>query len=209
MHDPYKVFRKVKTESIPRVERQFEFADEEKIVVEVEPKKEETTKDKSTFVDICQKEWNEHKPKSYSAVRKITLRQEEAVMCHLKNLGLQKNQIGEFTKAVCKGIHKDDFWLNKNTSKTFPAIFGYGKTLDKKLKNVELLYFLGIDMHEDADSSYISQQNQELINTYKEYTFRLDKAKLSGDKQEIDRWTAYLTSVDDDLKKAGISVEPV
>lgn len=209
MHDPYKVFKKEKTESITRIERQFQFSDEEQIVVEEKLPAPKPTVDKPNYMEICQNAWNEYKPKSYQSVRKITMRQEEAVMCHLKNLDLPKKSIGDFTKAVCKGIHKDDFWLNKNTSKTFSTIFGYGKTLDKKLKNVELLYFLGIDQHEGADSSYISQENQELINTYKEYTFRLDKAKLSGDKQEIDRWTAYLISVDDDLKKAGISVEPV
>ena len=63
-------------------------------------------------------------------------------------------------------------------------------------------------MHEEANNAYISQDDQDLINSYKEYTFRLEKAKVSGDEDEIKKWTMYLRNVDDDLKRASISVEP-
>ena len=208
MHDPYKAFKKDRKELIPRVEKQFYFQDEQTIEMPVLTNPEKKAPEKIDYMKICQDSWNENKPKSYAGVKKMTLKQEEAVLAHLKNLNLAKNGIHEFIKAVCEGIQKDDFWLNKNSSKTFSTIFGYGKTLDKKLRNVETLYFLGIDTYEDEATAYISSENRDLIKTYEEYSFRLDKAKLSGNPKEIKKWTDYLTDVDNKLKEAGISVEP-
>ena len=206
MNDPYKAFNKLNKDTITRIDRHFDYSEEPKI--EIQKTEAKAKKEQVDYMEICKDAWNSYKPKSYQSVRKITKKQEEAVLAHLKNLSLSRKQLSDFIKGVCEGIHKDDFWLNKNSSKTFSTIFGYGKTLDKKLRNVELLYFLGIDMHEETNNAYISQDDQDLINSYKEYTFRLEKAKVSGDEDEIKKWTMYLKNVDDDLKRASISVEP-
>ena len=207
LHNPYEAYQKRKKETIPSIDLKFDYSEQPNIeIIKTEPKPKKTDID---YMEICKNAWNENKPNNYASVRKITKKQEEAVLAHTKNLQLPKKELSDFIKTVCEGIRKDDFWLNKNSSKTFSTIFGYGKTLDKKLKNVEFLYFLGVNDHEDSGTAYIPQRNQELINSYKEYTFRLEKAMVGGNADEIEKWTNYLQKVDDELKLEGISVEPV
>lgn len=234
LHDPYDVYRKTNTDTIPEIRREFPteeecckeyFTAKEFLVEEVkstvaieepiqQPKektKPPTEKDKkaeSVFIIIST--WNENKPESYSKIRTVSGKQLEAVGKHLKNLSLKSSELPSLIQSVCKGIERSDFWRNKvdASGRNFSAIFGYGNPHDVKLKNVENLYMLGQDDSEPVrEVDILTDEQKELVKTYKYISFEHQKACNRNNQNDINKWQGELDLINQQLQSQNISME--
>ena len=180
MHDPYIACANKSEEEITRIDHHEEFALEEEYYEDTElqaekvntkknkTKNEEESKLNTNISEILINSWNTNKPTSYSSMRTVSSKQLQAVKAHLKNLSISEDNLGFFIKAVCDGIRKDDFWLNKNTNKAFSGIFGYGSATDRKSKNVEILYCSGVSEEQSDDvQPYLNSEQEELVSQYR------------------------------------------
>lgn len=231
LHDPYEVFRKTHDELIPEIKKQFddEYPEDRAVTINViresvpephtekpktekkekiQPEKDNKLETSATIIGT----WNESKPASYSKMRTLSAKQLEAVSKHLKNLSLKKSDLTSFIQSVCKGLAKSDFWSNKvdTSGRNFSAVFGYGNPHDTKLKNVENLYMLGQeDSQEIVEVTEWTDEQRELIKTYRYVSFQFEKAKNRNNHEELSKWQKDLDFINQQLQEHQISMEAI
>lgn len=226
IHDPYSVYQEQPEDSIPSVKFEFDYIGEDFPRTEcgeskkIKASSDQIIKEKSDLPELHKLQmkqeiittWNEYKPASYSKIRTISDKQLQAVLKHLKNLGLKTSSIPEFIQAISKGIVNSDFWLNKvdQSGRNFSAIFGYGNAQDTKMRNVESLYALAEEATQTKEpvGLYDASQN-ELIRTFKYVSFEYEKACNRSNQADIAKWQNHLGSLKLQLAEAGINLEEI
>ena len=240
MHDPYKVFDTKRKEIIDSLREEWgdalslnEYAEDkltqrnimiqekkldkelEKVQITPEPiepkantSKTESKKDDSTIIVEA---WNNCKPKSYTAMRRLSGKQKECIKKHLANLGLKQSQTTEFICTVCNGLNKSEFWSKTvaASGRNFNSVFGYGIPQDTKMKNIETLYALGAEETQDTPAetkpNYTLEQ-QEIIDAYRYSRYNHENNRVRGLKEEADRWLAYLHDATNQLIELGVDI---
>ena len=144
----------------------------------------------------CAASWNMHKPNSYGAVRTLSADRLQAVKLHMENVSHDSKDLAGFMEIVCKGIAKDDWWLNKCNKKDFDAIFGSGRVQDKKRENVVKFYELGLKEDEPKQTQDQEMQDEK-AGKLANITYRLGLAKQRRDTVEIERWQKALNDIAD------------
>lgn len=235
MHDPYEVYShnnyidsELKTiavkekvakvvETIPEIIEEPKATKADQIMkdlLEIQEKiapTENKTKSKKSIVpkiELIIEAWNECKPQSYSSLRSISIKQQECITKHMKNLGLDETQTKDFICKVCSGLLKSNFWTNqvRQETRNFRAVFGYGAPLDKKMKNIEDLYNAGEDFITPTitiKKSYTLDQ-QELIDAYRYSKMNYENSSLREDLNEQSRWLTHLDAIVEQLEEQGI-----
>lgn len=156
--------------------------------------------------------WNTCKPDSYAKIRTLSAKQLEAINKHLRNLSLKQSELIVFLETVCKGIYRSDFWSTKvhQSGRNFSSVFGYGNPHDTKLKNVENLYMLGQeDLGQDMGEGVLTDDQKELLKSYKYINFEFQKARNRNNQNEITKWQENLDAINQQLEQQGISIESI
>lgn len=180
---------------------------------EITPKASKSDNDKKSEIALkIISTWNTFKPNSYSKIRTLSTKQLEAVSKHLKNLSLKQSELVDFLETVCRGIQRSDFWSNKvdQSGRNFSSVFGYGNPHDTKLKNVENLFMLGQDDPDQQDKTdALTDDQKELIKSYKYINFEFQKAKNRNNLIEITKWQENLDSINQQLREQGLFIETI
>jgi hypothetical protein len=146
--------------------------------------------------DNCAASWNLHKPGSFRNKDVMSADDFLAVKLHMENLNHDSKDIDGFMRIICKGIARDNWWLNTCNKKDFAAIFGSGRVQDKKRANVAKFYELGLN---ENKAENLEDQKPEDPNADKlaNITYRLSVAKQRRDVAEIERWQKALNDIAD------------
>lgn len=204
LKDPYKAYRDSFFDSDNSVttyrgeEANLEVSEIEKPEEKPKEKRKRPTpsaQSKEQLNFICAESWNTHKPGSYASLRTLSADRLQAVKLHIENLAHDPKDVCGFIEIVCKGIYRDDWWLNQCNKKCFDAVFGSGKVQDKKRSNVQQLYDLGLkDDYRSFDGKKPPQEieNSEIANI----KYRLSVAKQRRNPSEIERWTKALEEIE-------------
>ena len=215
MYDPVEVYEKQRKTMADEICKECSElrGETEKVQFKVieTPKKQEN---KNTVTDAEQiiEAWNSCKPESYSKIRVLSAKQKECIYKHLNNLGLEKSSIKQFICAVCKGLERSDFWINKVDSRTknFSAVFGYGNPNDIKMKNIENLFLDGeleeALISEDKPRHYTSAE-QEQIDLLKALEYQIDMEDPT--RTDMSRFYALRDEAREKLTALGINWENV
>jgi hypothetical protein len=241
MHDPYEVYDKKRSQVLKEIRTEWlEYTEspidnqadnikemtllEKRIDLDLkefklEPPTEEikepkTKSEQKTQSQVIINSWNKCKPETYSSIRSISIKQQESISKHLKNLGLTTAETESFICSVCAGLKKSQFWSQQvyKTSRNFNSVFGYGNPQDTKMKNVENLYSEGLEneekIHQTTETLYDNEQ-QELIHTYKYINLNYTNAKVREDEPETARWYAHLVDILQQLQDQSVDIEKI
>lgn len=238
MHDPYQVYDAKRVEVLKEIRNEWIEYQESQENNEAENIREMTLLEKRIDTDLkefkleppeekpkeakpksskelqCQAiidAWNKCKPDTYSSIRTISIKQQESIAKHLKNLGLTSSDTECFICAVCAGLKKSQFWSEKvyKTSRNFNSVFGYGNPQDTKMKNIENLYSEGLDdntSEPDVIEVVYDNEQQELIHTYKYINLNYTNARAREDDSEKERWHGHLVDILQQMQELNIDV---
>ena len=217
MHDPVKVHENARRIALQEICKECQgFTQPIKIDTAVADEIKETPaiKKVDTSNDINEKQliveyWNKCKPDCFSKIRNASDKQTQAILKHIKNLGLTKKDIPEFICSVCNGLNLSNFWLKKVNpqTKNFNAVFGYGSPTDTKMKNVEQLYTDGDSQH-DINTSPVriyTPEQQELLDEIEVHDYEIDTS--FNDEERRQRSMRGKEKAIEKLKALGISLE--
>lgn len=211
------IVERVASKPAPIVLRQ---SDPEVIAVTVEPIAEKPAPKKtratlaSQIGDEIVEIWNMCKPDGYSKLRTVSVKQKECISRHMKNLNLGKDDVKDFICSVCSGLHKHEFWSTtiSKDHRNFNSVFGYGNPQDKKMKNIENLYFAGseedVDITVDETVQY-SADEHELIDAFKFVKMNLGTAKDSQNSHLLEKYQMKYDDILNRLHNAGINPEDI
>lgn len=154
--------------------------------------------------------WNTCKPDSFAKIRSVSDKQKQAVLKHVKNLGLDKKDISEFICSVCRGLNCSEFWLTKVKAQTknFNAVFGYGMPNDTKMRNIEQLYTDGdpLATHTQQEPVVVyTPEQQALIEEIEVHDYEIDTS--FNDVERRERSIRFKKQAIEKLKALGVDLE--
>lgn len=183
-------------------------------VTQPEPKPEPKPKPKSTKknVDDVIESWNKCKPESYSGMRTISIKQQECIDKHMKNLGLPKASVEDFICSVCAGLNRSEFWSKTvdQSGRNFNSVFGYGNPQDVKMRNIESLYNLGKEDRVEVtkiEQRKLSAVEQEVVDDFRFIRLNLGNYKSRGDQAETERYEALYQTAVSEMHEMGLNPE--